>query len=74
MSEIVIQQLKMQFDMTRINWKKWLRMWVEQEDRDFSQPQEPAFNPGHIGPQYSKNVKGGEEDESKQLHFLFFRV
>ncbi|XP_024363650.1 uncharacterized protein [Physcomitrium patens] len=34
--------------------------------RDYSEPQPEALNPGHIGPQYSKNVKGGEEDEKKE--------
>ena len=39
-----------------------------QEDRDWSDPSvTEGLNPGHIGPQYSKHAKGGEEDESK-LH------
>lgn len=46
----------------------------EQENRDYSEESNPgaqALNPGHIGPQYSKNVKGGEEDESKLPGWLF---
>uniref|UniRef100_A0A7I4FF41 PIH1D1/2/3 CS-like domain-containing protein n=1 Tax=Physcomitrium patens TaxID=3218 RepID=A0A7I4FF41_PHYPA len=39
------------------------------EIRDYSEPQPEALNPGHIGPQYSKNVKGGEEDEKSLVDF-----
>ncbi|KAG0557697.1 hypothetical protein KC19_11G150000 [Ceratodon purpureus] len=39
---------------------------AEEEDRDWSEPKVEALNPGHIGPQYSKNAKGGEEDEKKE--------
>jgi hypothetical protein len=45
-----------------------------QEDRDWSEPKVESLNPGHIGPRYSKNVKGGEEDESKLQRFGFFTL
>jgi len=50
---------------------------MEQENRDYSEESHlgtQALNPGHIGPQYSKNVKGGEEDESKLQENFFFVI
>lgn len=45
-----------------------------QEERDWSEPKVEGLNPGHIGPQHSKNAKGGEEDESKLQGFVLVGI